>query len=214
MNACILFTKIPQAGVSKTRLQPHLTPRQSEELSMCLLADFFKEFSLPKSFDLWLTYTPEGELEKIRHILPADFTLCFAQPVEDLGTRMLFAMDVLFARGYKKVALVGSDIPALKRYHVEDAFQKLDTHDFVFGPTLDGGYYLIAARETPPKTLLRLRTWGNQTVLQRTEAVAQKLECTLAFSETLRDLDTIDDLFALQRITSGHTREFLQSVRL
>jgi glycosyltransferase A (GT-A) superfamily protein (DUF2064 family) len=112
MNAFVLFTKIPKAGFSKTRLQPDLTPRQSEALSFCLLADLIKEFSLPKSFAFWLAYTPKDELDRIRHILPYGFTNTFSQTEGDLGGRMLHAMEFLFAKGYKKVALAGSDIPS------------------------------------------------------------------------------------------------------
>ena len=213
MNAFILFTKIPKAGFSKTRLQPQLTPRQSEELSFCLLADLIKEFSQLKSFDFWLVYTPEGELDRIRHILPYGFTKAFVQPEEDLGGRMLHAMESLFAKGYKKVALAGADIPALTRSHVEGAFHKLDTHDLVLGPTIDGGYYLIASKKSPRKTLFRLRTWGNETVLQRTRSVAEKLGQKTALIETLRDLDTVDDLFALPPDTPEHTQKFLHAVR-
>lgn len=214
MNAFVLFTKIPKAGFSKTRLQPDLTPRQSEALSFCLLADLIKEFSLPKSFAFWLAYTPKDELDRIRHILPYGFTNTFSQTEGDLGGRMLHAMEFLFAKGYKKVALAGSDIPALTRRHVEDAFIRLEENDLVLGPTEDGGYYLIASKTSPRKTLFRLRTWGNETVLDRTRTAGEKLGQTIGSIERLRDVDTVEDLIALPADTPAHTLKFVQSLRL
>lgn len=63
-----------------------------------------------------------------------------AQGEGDLGQRMRRAMT-WFPSG--PVVLVGTDIPAIQRHHIADAFNALRKNDFVLGPTPDGGFWLV-----------------------------------------------------------------------
>ena len=45
-----------------------------------------------------------------------------------------------FAAGARRVAIIGTDVPAAGREHVMEALRSLDDHDVVLGPTHDGGY--------------------------------------------------------------------------
>ena len=45
-----------------------------------------------------------------------------------------------------KVILVGSDLPPLDRFYIDEADKALDAYDVVFGPTEDGGFGLIATK--------------------------------------------------------------------
>ena len=47
------------------------------------------------------------------------------------------------------VVIVGSDIPGITRSHIAAAFRALGDHDAVFGPALDGGYWLVGFRRRP-----------------------------------------------------------------
>src|SRR5437764_400156 len=64
----------------------------------------------------------------------------------DLGARMRRA---LAACPPGPVVLVGSDIPEITQAHIVDAFRVLGRDDLVFGPTCDGGFWLIGARRSP-----------------------------------------------------------------
>jgi uncharacterized protein len=64
----------------------------------------------------------------------------------DLGTRMRRA---LAACPPGPAVLVGSDIPALSADHIAAAFRLLGSHDLVFGPAADGGFWLVGARRCP-----------------------------------------------------------------
>jgi rSAM/selenodomain-associated transferase 1 len=47
------------------------------------------------------------------------------------------------AGGEGPVVLVATDSPQLRPARVDEAFSALESNDVVFGPTLDGGYYLV-----------------------------------------------------------------------
>ena len=64
----------------------------------------------------------------------------------DLGQRMqrLFA-----ASAPGPVIIIGSDIPGIRARHIAKAFALLGARDAVFGPALDGGYWLVGMRRRP-----------------------------------------------------------------
>jgi len=64
----------------------------------------------------------------------------------DLGQRMRDAISDSFERGAAKVVLVGTDLPDLVPEHFEGAFEALNNHDLVIGPSMDGGYWLVGLK--------------------------------------------------------------------
>ena len=64
----------------------------------------------------------------------------------NLGERMEAAFRHVFDLGYKRVGIVGTDSPDLPLAYMEEAFSRLAEEgvDAVFGPSDDGGYYLLA----------------------------------------------------------------------
>ena len=81
---------------------------------------------------------------------------------------------------------------------INNAFQKLNKNDLVFGPAEDGGYYLMGMREMIPEAFLN-KAWSTNSVLEQT------LEDTKKFSHSLlkikNDIDTIEDLKAYQEFS-------------
>lgn len=66
-----------------------------------------------------------------------------------LGARMANAMR---SAPPGPVVLVGSDIPEIRQRHISRAFRSLMGKDAVFGPAVDGGYWLVGVRD---RVLLR-----------------------------------------------------------
>ena len=82
----------------------------------------------------------------------------------DLGQRMERALR----RGLEnadRAILLGADAPGLPVAHLQAALRNLDDADCVFGPALDGGYYLIGMRRCPEGCLADL-PWGTADSLQ------------------------------------------------
>ena len=75
---------------------------------------------------------------------------------------------------------------------VQNAFQKLETHDFVIGPADDGGYYLLGMRTFVP-TVFDNVVWSTEQVFPKTIENIQQLNQTYALLPTLSDIDYEED---------------------
>lgn len=108
----------------------------------------------------------------------------------DLGARMARLM-----RGLPPgpVCIMGGDIPGVRKGHIARAFRQLGPHDAVFGPAPDGGYWLVGLKRVQiPATLFENVRWSSEHALSDSMA---SLGCArVAMVETLRDVDTVDDL--------------------
>ena len=90
--------------------------------------------------------------------------------------------------------MIGGDIPDITSARIDEAFKVLGTHDAVFGPADDGGYWLIGLRQVRavPPTLFAGVRWSTEHALSDT--VATLSGHTIACVATLRDVDTAADL--------------------
>ena len=64
----------------------------------------------------------------------------------DFGTRFAHAIEHVFAQGYQQVISIGNDCPELTTADLGQAAQQLTHNHFVFGPSTDGGVYLLGIR--------------------------------------------------------------------
>jgi rSAM/selenodomain-associated transferase 1 len=190
----IVFVKAPRPGAVKTRLAAVLGDDAAARLYR-LLADEEIRRTAPRAgeYDRLFFYTPEDARPEIERWLPGE-TL-EPQHGRDLGERMSRAFESAFAAGARRVAIIGSDVPAAGREHVMEALQSLDDHDVVLGPTHDGGYYLLAL-DRPRPALFQSIPWSTPSVLPATAERAGVLGLSVRMLDPLRDIDTIDDLKA------------------
>jgi hypothetical protein len=121
------------------------------------------------------------------------------QEGDDLGARMSGIMQKAFALGHQKVILTGTDLPNLHRGHFSQTANELGSHDLVMGPTLDGGYYLVALSRPAPE-IFRGIVWSTATVLEETQRKAATLGLSVALLPSLRDLDEVEDLNAFIKV--------------
>ena len=88
--------------------------------------------------------------------------------------------------------MIGSDLALVTQAHWQAAFKALETSDLVFGPSPDGGYYLVGCTKPHPE-LFRFEGWGGAGVLEASLEVAEKLGLKTALIESLPDLDRWED---------------------
>lgn len=114
----------------------------------------------------------------------------------DLGARM---GRILRTLPPGPVVIVGADIPGLTRAHIARAFKVLGDHDAVFGPTPDGGYWLVGLKRSGPVpiSLFNGVRWSSRHALPDTVASIPGL--SVAFTDTLDDVDTAADLRRLSQ---------------
>lgn len=106
----------------------------------------------------------------------------------DLGQRMKSAFEKLLPH-YDKVAIIGSDCPYLTPAMMDEAFAALDKVDVVFGPSNDGGYYLLALKKMLP-TLFEGIAWSTYQVLAKSLDKLGSTGSSFAKLDYLEDIDT------------------------
>lgn len=150
---------------------------------------------------LRLAYTPEGSA--------SDFELMGLSPDEllpqrghDLATRERTLFEDLFKEGFRRVVIIGSDLPSLPGRILEDAFRRLDRPRYVvLGPAEDGGYYLVGlsrddATASIPDLFSNIR-WSTPWTLSDTIAAAEQARTTVELVQPWYD---VDDEAGLQRL--------------
>ena len=172
-QALILFTRLPIAGKTKTRLIPYLREEGAKEIHLALLRDFARLYQKfhrrEKQVKLFLFFSfatanevvegafdagkkesnkeQEGTNEGIAEMKMLRNLFPDAEFVpqegEDIFRKMENAFLYTFQEGYSFSYLVGADIPFLS----EDSFCKVfsagRSGKNVLGESLDGGYYGI-----------------------------------------------------------------------
>ena len=195
--ALVVFAKAPIPGQVKTRLCPPLTPDEAATIHGSFVLDTLERtrtavsaFRLP--VDRYLACAPSSTLAFFKIMEERQAVTLLDQQGNDLGARMNGACETLFARGYRRVVIVGTDVPSLPIVHYRHAFELLSQHDVVLGPAVDGGYYLIGLK-TPAPELFHDIPWSTDRVLQLTKEKAATLGLSIGYLSDWRDIDTIDD---------------------
>jgi hypothetical protein len=189
-----VFLKAPRPGAVKTRLIPALGDAGAARLYRAL-AEAVVAATRPEGdgYDRVLFFTPPEARAEMEAWFPGE--ACLAQSGADLGARMSSAFEEAFRRGARRVAIVGSDVPALSRDDVHAALAALEDHDLVLGPARDGGYYLIALPEPRP-ALFEGLAWGTASVFAATMERAAALGLAVRVLEERRDVDNVEDVRA------------------
>lgn len=192
-NAVIIFTRIPVPGKTKTRMMPYLTAKGCAALHTCFLKDI--RIACEKTgYDIFVYYSPEGEMNELTAILGTDKQYR-EQRGTGLGARMSAAICEVLAEGYDTCLLTGTDVPELTGEILTDAAVKLRTKDIVFGPTRDGGYYLIGMKKPYPEAFDG-QTYGHGSVLTNTTAYLKEKGISVGYVRALQDMDVPADLSA------------------
>ncbi|WP_245889978.1 TIGR04282 family arsenosugar biosynthesis glycosyltransferase [Celeribacter persicus] len=113
----------------------------------------------------------------------------------DLGSRMARCLAYV---GGAPSCLIGSDIPGIRKHHIQAAFAGFGSYSAMIGPATDGGYWLIGLRHPAqqPAGFLRNVRWSTEYALEDTLASAPSLNWGRC--DVLSDVDTGADLYRLQ----------------
>src|SRR5262245_46388331 len=134
----VLFVRAPALGRGKRRLAREIGDLAAVRFERQMLALLPRRLARCRRWRLRIAVTPDRAL---RHG-PARIERV-GQGAGDLGARMSRAIA---GCPPGPVVLVGADIPTMLARHVAAAFALLGACDLVFGPTEDGGFWLIGAR--------------------------------------------------------------------
>lgn len=212
-KALIVFAKRPSPGRVKTRLTPPLSPEDAAELYRCMLLDILAKTGQMADVHRLLFYEQgDGAPEFFAETVGAGGN--YPQEGVGLGERLTAAFERTFGLGYGTAAVIGTDSPHLPTAFIDRAFELLNDPgvDAVFGPTEDGGYYLLAMKRLH-RELFSDIPWSTGKVLERSLARAAEAGIVTALLPVWHDVDTAADLLRPELVDPGNgaslTREFI-----
>jgi len=181
-----IFAKPPQPGLVKTRLIPEIGPAKAASVyRFCL--EYALELARHSGLDYQLYLSQDSDDELFQE---EQYSM---QKGRDLGARMLHAFTDLLAANSDGAIIIGSDCLDLTIGHLQAAAQALADHELVLLPAIDGGYALIGCTRVNPE-LFKDVAWSTEQVLAQTLANAERLNYRVSLLETVRDIDTLQDL--------------------
>jgi glycosyltransferase A (GT-A) superfamily protein (DUF2064 family) len=150
--------------------------------------------------------SPEGELDatgRLHHL---------RQRGRDFGESLRFAVEDVFASGYRRVVVIGNDAPEISKGYLQEAFASLASPKLaaVLGPAEDGGYNLLGLN-APCREAFEGVSWGTSRVAVTTES---KLSGSGFLVRRLATLADIDDATGLVRFVRRVRASFALAPRL
>lgn len=188
-----VVAKAPRAGQTKTRLCPPLRPTDAARLAATFLQDTV-DVAVRAGATARLICRDAGEATALQRLgTPATVHV---QHGAGLGAALESAFTQGLADGYERVAVLGADTPTLAPVVIAEACAALDTADVALGPSDDGGYYLLAAKDLHAM-LFRNMVWSTRDVAQETLRRCAALGLRTHLLATWPD---VDDALALRRL--------------
>ncbi|MEP4377784.1 MAG: TIGR04282 family arsenosugar biosynthesis glycosyltransferase [Alphaproteobacteria bacterium] len=184
----VIFARAPRRGAVKRRLAADIGDGPALAFYRQTLHDVTRRLGGDPRWRTWLAVTPDTAATRPEQWPAVPGVRLIPQGSGDLGARMARPMRELPPG---PVIIVGTDIPDITAGHIADGFAALGSHDFVFGPAVDGGYWLVGSRRRPnvPKGLFRGVRWSTEHALADTLAgLPQRARVTM-----LGKLDDVDD---------------------
>ena len=203
-DRCLLFfVKYPEKGKVKSRLAAGIGDDSAVIVYKNIVDQMLSRLK-KGPFPLYICFFPKNAQKPIKNWLGREYHY-LPQHGKDLGGRMRNGFIDGFAMGYKRVVLIGSDIPDLPMKYIEEAFKSLKEMDAVIGPALDGGYYLIGFNQSTfsPQVFEGI-AWGTKTVFDETMKKLKRLRRVVHTLPYQRDVDTAEDLKRLRGKLSSH----------
>ncbi len=197
------MTKWPRHGHSKTRLAKDIGKQNALKIQQKM---FFHTMSVSKYLsnkeiiDTSIAISGIGHKSSIRLCKEFDIKSFYLQGKGCLGERMRRQL-ILHQRQQKRhikksLIIIGSDLPNLCHLDIVKTISKLKNNDMVFGPSNDGGYWLIAfSKKFNPQNFLPFINikWSKKNVLKNTiDNLSENIK--IDYLETKIDIDNLDDI--------------------
>jgi rSAM/selenodomain-associated transferase 1 len=182
-EALIVFVKKPVEGKVKTRLAKGVGHAEAVRIYNKLLSKTEKVIA-PLSQDVFIFSDVKfkGYFE--------DYPWHLQEGV-NLGVKMYNAFEAVFALGYDKVSIIGSDCFELTTEIIQEVYR--NPKEAVIGPSADGGYYLLALKRNHLSIFDKI-DWSTEKVFEQTKKQLQSVEMNYDLLLTLTDIDDLEDL--------------------
>lgn len=187
-RALIIFAKNPRLGKVKTRLAEGLGEILALEVYIELLRttdDIIRSLPVAK-YIYWDGGIPENQNYF------SDDCIHRKQVDGDLGLKMAEAFSEVLGK-HSLVCIIGTDCPYLSSEILMNAYDHLsDKIDYVIGPALDGGYYLLGLKRVFTE-LFQDMVWSTDQVYEITTKRGKDLNLSFYNLPKLGDIDDARD---------------------
>ncbi len=192
-KALIIFCKYPLKGKVKTRLAVSLGHDFAINFYRKCAGRIFSEASKlqENGVDVYIFYDTGDNPALVKEWVDKDF-IFYRQRGNTLGEKMYNAFKKVFETGKKQAIIIGTDVPDLSSALLKKAFAWLDKIDFVIGPSIDGGYYLLGMKRLVGQIFSGI-TWSADSVFDKTIQKIDELKSTAEVLPLLYDIDTEKD---------------------
>jgi len=224
-----VMAKASIAGRSKTRLVPPLTFEEAAQCNTAFLRDIADNIlaaSAQASIAGYIAYGPAHARPFFQANLPREIALieaCFPT----LGECLDHTIAQLLERGHRAAVVLNSDSPTLPTSLLVETAEVLarPSDRAVFGPALDGGYYLLGLKAQHHR-LFEDIAWSTERAAQQTLERAAELKLPVHILPTWYDVDDVAGLEMLRaelfdgrafapdlcRAQPRHTRALIQAL--
>ena len=191
-NAIIIFTRFPSINKVKTRLSKDLNSDLVLEIHKAMIKDTITVCKNDYS-NLLLFITEYEKLDNENREFFSFEKNIFPQGNFSFGEKMQNAFKKTFEMGYKKVILIGTDIPTLSKKDISFALNSLDSFDVCIHKTFDKGYYLIGLKKIV-NGIFDDNIFKGENVFENTIEIFKKENLSYSTGRILMDIDEKSDL--------------------
>ncbi len=201
-NHLILMVKHPKIGCVKTRL--------GKDIGMVRATQFYRHTAYRLITQLaqdprWQTHIAIAPDTAITGWNKWPTKQKESQGDGNLGDRM---QRLFKAHAPHPTLIIGTDVPAITKTHINAAFKQLHKTGTVLGPSGDGGYWCIGQTNTP-RTLMLFHNvrWSTPHALKDTQANIKELANLKGkapnLTSQLKDIDIEEDFNTSYRMKRG-----------
>ena len=179
-----VFARRPEVSIGKTRLKKKIGKSLGANFYYNNLSKLLRKLSSDKRIKITLYVTPDSATLQ----WPKYIGINIKRRPQGKGELAVKMMNALSDTAEKKL-LIGSDIPNITPKIISIAWKKLLKYKIIFGPSNDGGFWLIGVNKyRNTKTLFSNVNWISKNTLKQTiKNVPNKNLIT--YSDVLEDID-------------------------
>ena len=184
----IIFAKAPQMGIVKRRLAKDIGHVKATFWYRSQVDNLIKRLNHKLPLRKYLFITPKNSKRLFKYCVKGNWQIKY-QSKGHLGERMADAMSRV---GNGPCILIGSDIPNVKYEYIRLAFKKLGKTKVIFGPSNDGGYWLIGVAGGQKLPKMKDVRWSTQYALTDTIRCFNHPK-QIGYVQTMNDIDNGED---------------------
>jgi rSAM/selenodomain-associated transferase 1 len=191
----IVMAKAPRLGFGKSRLARDIGRAEALRLQRAMLAHTLRQ-ARSQAWQTLVCVTPDSAAKTPSPLWDVQ-TKRVSQGGGDLGARLTRVMQ-----NRRRVMVIGTDCPGVRRAHIAAAFAQLRGAPIVIGPAVDGGFWCLAARRGKDVTgAFRAVRWSSAHARADVEGALKK---RVVHAATLIDVDDARSWRAFNDLKRGN----------